>query len=668
MANFVRSFNRKVTQLFRSRAIPRRTREKSPSLLQRFWRTIPSYLPFYILVPVLAYALWYGRQPATVIAPFHLPPENKEQPLPFSGEAVADALQDAIMSIRQEAEGQPLTPPCDLLVQEEEESFFGLRAAGGGSFQVRGPVTVEVKGISPEALVSAAREVLGKERYISGDVVLRAPSSFQLMARANDHGPWMTKPREVSLPALQYASCELAERILGATNKNVLAAAWIRRGKYDDVIEQLYKGLPDKDGDPDALNNLGLALRMKCMAGSGKTCRIEDAVARFRQAITARWWFPEAHYNLGVALGYDKKFREAAAEYQTAIRLKPDYAVAYHNLGTVLLEEGRTDAAIREFRAALAVDPEDISARIFGHSNLGRALEDKEKYDDAIAECRKAIELKFDSPDAHRNLGNALKRKGQNEEATDEYREAIAEYLAIELKHDNSDTHLNLGILYAGKGETHDAIAEYRSAIKLKPDPDAHLLLGAALAGEKPDDAIAEYSKAIELKPNYPNAHNALGNALLAKQPYQAIAEYSKAIELDPDYADAHYGLGNALEKKGQTDKAIAEYRKAIELKPRFAAAHFNLGVALRQNGKTNEVIAECHQAIDGYLEILAAKPNDTEVLTSLAYAHYNLGVVLLDNRKVDEAIAEYRRAIELKPDYAIARENLAKALARKNQ
>jgi tetratricopeptide (TPR) repeat protein len=41
---------------------------------------------------------------------------------------------------------------------------------------------------------------------------------------------------------------------------------------------------------------------------------------------------------------------------------------------------------------------------------------------------------------------------------------------------------------------------------------------------------------------------------------------------------------------------------------------------------------------------------------------------VLLDKGKVDEAIAEYRRAIELKPDYAIARENLAKALARKNQ
>ena len=95
---------------------------------------------------------------------------------------MADVVQDAITSIREEAEGQPLTPPCDFLAQEEKQ-FGGLKAGVSGSFQVRGPVTVEVKGISPEAVVSAAREVLGKERYISGDVVLmNPPNSFQLMA------------------------------------------------------------------------------------------------------------------------------------------------------------------------------------------------------------------------------------------------------------------------------------------------------------------------------------------------------------------------------------------------------------------------------------------------------------------------------------------------------
>ena len=483
MANFVRSFNRKVTRLFRSRAIRRRTREKSPSLLQRFWRTIPSYLPFYILVPVLAYALWYGLQPATVIAPFHLPPEDKAHPLPFSGEAVADAVQDAITSIQEEAEGQLLTPPCDFLASKEER-FGGLKAEKGSSFQVRGPVTVEVKGFSPEAVKSAAREILGTEGYISGDVVLKDSNLFQLMARANDRGPWLTKQQVISLPGLQYASCELAERILGATNKNVLAAAWIRRGKYDNVVN-LYGDLPSKGSDPDALNNLGIALREK-----GKT---DEALSRFYEALASRWWrpFPEAHYNLGVALDNSERYDEAIVEYRKAIKLKPDFADGHYNLGVVFSENKQTDEAIAEYRKAIELAPDDADA----HSNLGAALDDAERYDEAIVECRKAIELKPDYPKARNNLGVALGHKGDNDEA----------------------------------------IAEYRKAI------DAYLKILAA----KPDDAEAHTSLAV--------AHNNLGVALLDKgQTDEAIAEYRKAIELKPDYALARKNLAKALARKGQ--------------------------------------------------------------------------------------------------------------------
>ena len=471
MANFVRSFNRKITRLFTSRAIRRITREKSPSLLQRFWRTIPSYLPFYILVPVLAYALWYGLQPATVIAPFHLPPEDKAHPLPFSGEAVADAVQDAITSIQEEAEGQLLTPPCDFLASKEER-FGGLKAEKGSSFQVRGPVTVEVKGLSPEAVKSAAREILGTEGYISGDVVLKDSNLFQLMARANDRGPWMTKQQVISLPGLQYASCELAERILGATNKNVLAAAWIRRGKYDNVVN-LYGDLPSKGSDPDALNNLGIALREK-----GKT---DEALSRFYQALASRWWrpFPEAHYNLGVALLNSERYDEAIVEYRKAIKLKPGLA--------------------------------------FAHNNLGVALRNNKQYDEAVAEYHKAIELKPDDAEAHNNLGVALRHKGDNDEAIVEF------HKAIELKPDEAMAHNNLGTVLADKGQTDEAIAEYQTAIEIKSDDTlahayAHNNLGNALARKgQTDEAIAEYRKAIELKPDYRTAQDNLARALASK-------------------------------------------------------------------------------------------------------------------------------------------------------
>ena len=50
--------------------------------------------------------------------------------------------------------------------------------------------------------------------------------------------------------------------------------------------------------------------------------------------------------------------------------------------------------------------------------NLGVALEKKGQFDEAIASCRKAIELEPDySANAHSNQGNALYRKGQLGEA-----------------------------------------------------------------------------------------------------------------------------------------------------------------------------------------------------------------------------------------------------------
>ena len=532
MANFVRSFGESVKRYFTPRPVGRRAKRAFPSLFQRWWRSIPSYLPFYILVAVLAYALWYGLQPATVIAPFHLPPENKDKPLPFSGETVADVLQDAITSIQREAAGEALPPPCDAMARKEEERRFGgLKAEAGSSFQVRGPVTVEVKGISPEAVASAAREVLGKEKYISGDVVLSAPNLFQLMARTNDRGPWMTKPQEISLDGLKYASCELAERILGATNKNVLAAAWLRREKYDDVI-RLYGNLPSKSGDPDALTNLGIALREK-----GK---LDDAITRLQQALRVSYGLPQAHYNLGVALVRKGEDDEAINEYRNAIKLKPDYAEAY--------------------------------------TGLGLALYDKKQYDEAIAECRKATELKPDDPDLHYYLGLALEDKKQYDEAIAEYRKVL------ELKPDHRYALKSLDIALYSKKQYDEAIAKYRKAIELKPDdPDGHTNLGNALRDKgKYDEAIAEYRKAIELKPDDPVAHTELGNALRDKGKYdEAIAEFRKAIELEPDYAEAHGSLGDALLANGQTDEAIAEYRWAITLNPDDAEARDNLAKAL---------------------------------------------------------------------------------------
>src|ERR1700733_15452346 len=44
---------------------------RSRSLFPRTWQTLPTYLPFYLLLIVVSYAGWQGATAITVISPFH---------------------------------------------------------------------------------------------------------------------------------------------------------------------------------------------------------------------------------------------------------------------------------------------------------------------------------------------------------------------------------------------------------------------------------------------------------------------------------------------------------------------------------------------------------------------------------------------------------------------
>jgi Flp pilus assembly protein TadD len=59
------------------------------------------------------------------------------------------------------------------------------------------------------------------------------------------------------------------------------------------------------------------------------------------------------------------------------------------------------------------------------HNNLGNVFAQRDKLNDAIAEYRKALEIKNDNPEAHFNLGFALARQGKRAEAETEYLVAL---------------------------------------------------------------------------------------------------------------------------------------------------------------------------------------------------------------------------------------------------
>jgi Flp pilus assembly protein TadD len=184
---------------------------------------------------------------------------------------------------------------------------------------------------------------------------------------------------------------------------------------------------------------------------------------------------------------------------------------------------------------------------------------------------------------AHDNLGNALAQQGKIDEAIAHY------YTALRIKSNSANTHNNLGVALFGLGKINEAIAHYRVALRYQSDsPEIHNNLGVSLARQgQVDEAIVYYLAAVQLKADYEEAYNNLGNALARQGKLdEAAVQFSRALEIKPNYPDAHNNLGVALARQGRLEEAISHFKEALRLKPDYRKARANLEIALQQAGK----------------------------------------------------------------------------------
>jgi eukaryotic-like serine/threonine-protein kinase len=279
--------------------------------------------------------------------------------------------------------------------------------------------------------------------------------------------------------------------------------------------------------------------------------------------------------------------------YRAALAIRSDASAVHNNLGNALADENKLDEAIAEYQIAIRLDPK----LVWACSNLGNALNEKQQWDKAIAACREAIKLYPDYAGAHNNLGNAL----------------------------------------YGKQQWSDALPEYQTAVQLDPnDPHSHNGLGLALHQlHRSEEAVSEYKKAVALDPQYANAYSNLGVALEATDHLDdAIDAYRKAVQLDPQLVEGYKNLANALGAKGRLVEAAAARRKAADLDTKAAEAHCNRGIDLAADNRLDEAAA-------AYGEAIKLKPTYAE-------AYCNLGSVLRRQGRFAESLVAYRRGHEL--------------------
>jgi Flp pilus assembly protein TadD len=128
------------------------------------------------------------------------------------------------------------------------------------------------------------------------------------------------------------------------------------------------------------------------------------------------------HINLGMALLEQGQLDKAIKHQQEALRLRPGEPSALTNLGMALALQHRYPEAIKYYRLSLKSDPKEAAT----YNNLGAAiLSNNGDPEEAVANFRKALQLKPNYDNAHLNLAAVLTMQNRFDEAISHYREVL---------------------------------------------------------------------------------------------------------------------------------------------------------------------------------------------------------------------------------------------------
>ena len=265
----------------------------------------------------------------------------------------------------------------------------------------------------------------------------------------------------------------------------------------------------------------------------------------------------------------DGLFEDAIRRYRLALTLRPDYIAAYVNLGNIFLDLNRLDEAAESFKSALKLDQNNPAA----HYGLGQVAISKRSYAEAVAHFEKTLaqvpdanRVHYSLAMAYRGLGDAEKVKAHlaqqgtvgvrvSDPLVDRLRDSIA----------GERLHLSRGKVAFEAARYAEAASEFRKAVDANPESAAaRVNLGAALTqtGDL-DGAVEQFEAALRIDPVTVNAHYNLA-VLLARQNKheQAITHLRSALNVEPGDQSARFLLAQELNKSGRIDEALTEYAR----------------------------------------------------------------------------------------------------------
>jgi tetratricopeptide (TPR) repeat protein len=267
------------------------------------------------------------------------------------------------------------------------------------------------------------------------------------------------KQAEAALEGKRYAdAADLFKRVYSADTSNQRAAYQIgwcynELERFSEAIPPLQNAVRLKPSDAAAYRELGYAYR--------KLNRYSDSLMAYQDSLKTDPDSANAQYNVGWLYNEQEKYAQSIHPLQEAVRLDPknvdaliDLAYAYRQLaryddaiaaytkaaelepnvvgpvsetGNIYFSYLRQyDKAVTSYRRSLTLDPKDSTIQY----NLGWALNELAKYQEAVAPLKEATRLKPDYVVAFDELGYAYYKLGQTYERMNQIANAKKAYEA----------------------------------------------------------------------------------------------------------------------------------------------------------------------------------------------------------------------------------------------
>ncbi|HKG23480.1 MAG TPA: tetratricopeptide repeat protein, partial [Blastocatellia bacterium] len=207
----------------------------------------------------------------------------------------------------------------------------------------------------------------------------------------------------------------------------------------------------------------------------------------------------------------------------------------------------------------------DYKAEAAAASELALAAYDEKRYEDALRELDRALNINPENPSAWNNRGVTLGKLNRYEGALESYD------CALNINPENPSVWYNRGIALRKLNRYEEALESYDRALNINPEnPSAWNNRGFVLDDlNRYEEALESYDRALSIDPEDHSAWYNRGVTLGNISRYEeALESYDRALSIDPEDPGTWYNRGNTLAELNRYEEALESYDRALSIDP----------------------------------------------------------------------------------------------------